>query len=115
MGRTPRIPRELKLRPFTLNEARAAGITLSALRGKSWQRLGSRLYRWNGRAEDTWGVINACRRLLPPSAIFVSRTAAWMHGLDVEATHPVQAAVPREYELRSMSGVQARTGHVFSS
>jgi len=104
MGRTPRIPRQLTLRPFTLNEARAAGITLSALRGKSWQRLGSRLYRWTGRGEDTWGVINACRRLLPSSAVFVGRTAAWMHGLDVEATNPVQVAMSGD--CRSMTGVQ---------
>jgi len=106
MGRTPRIPRELRLRPFTLNEARAAGITLSALRGKSWQRLGSRLYRWTGRSEDAWGVINACRRLLPPSAVFVGRTAAWMHGLDVEATKPIQVALPADCNARSISGVQ---------
>src|SRR5258706_11858488 len=94
MGRTPRIPRGLTLRPFTLDEARAAGITLSALRGKSWQRLGSRLYRWTGRSDDSWGVINACRRLLPSSAGFFGGTAARVDGLGGEAANSVQVALP---------------------
>ena len=34
VARTPRIPPELTRGPFSLEEARAAGLTLSALRGK---------------------------------------------------------------------------------
>jgi hypothetical protein len=45
VGKTPCIPPELTRGPFFLDEARDAGLTLSALSGKSWQRLGAELYR----------------------------------------------------------------------
>ena len=105
MGRTPYIPQELKSGPFSLDEARAAGLSLSALRGKSWQRLGARLYRWQGAGDDTMALIDAFRRALPPSAVFVGRTAAWLHGLEVRATNPVQVAVD---VLESRAGLEVR-------
>jgi len=105
MGRTLRVPPELKRRPFTLDEARAAGLSLSALRGKSWQRVGPRLYRWIGGSEDTWALIAAFQRMLPPSAVFVGRTAAWAHRLDVPPANPVQVAVPA---LESRAGLEVR-------
>lgn len=109
MGRTPRIPPELRLRPFSLDEARAAGITLSALRGKSWRRLGSKMYCWAGRHDDRWGLIHAYRRALPPSAVFAGRTAAWMHGLDVDPAKPaVEVDLPADLHLRPRAGLHVR-------
>lgn len=109
VGRTPRIPLGLKNRPFSLSEARAAGLSLSMLRGKSWQRVGARLYRWVGLGDDTWALIDAVRRTLPASAIFVGRTAAWMHRLDVQPANPVQVAVA---ELESRAGLEVRHSDV---
>jgi very-short-patch-repair endonuclease len=105
VGRTPKIPAELKVRPFSLEEARAAGITLSALRGRSWRRVGHELYRWAGASEDTWHLLSAWQKLLPASSTFVGRTAAWVHGLDVQPANPVQVALPTGLKLRSRLGL----------
>ncbi|TMC39185.1 MAG: DUF559 domain-containing protein [Chloroflexi bacterium] len=82
---------------------------MSALRGKSWQRIGARLYRWKGASEDSWALVDAIRRTLPGSAVFVGRTAAWLHRLDVHPTNPVQVAVA---ELESRAGLEVRQSDV---
>jgi len=103
----PRIPRELTTRPFSLDEARAAGLTLSALRGQAWLRLGSRLYCWRGAASNEgWALLYACHRMLPSEAVFVGRTAAWMHRLNVKVANPVEVAVPMDCNLRSRAGLE---------
>lgn len=43
--------------------------------------------------------------MLPPSAVFVGLTAAWMHGLDVEPASPVEVALPHDSHLRSRAGL----------
>lgn len=108
MARTPRIPPELRLGPFSLEEAKAAGVSPSALRGASWRRLGSGLYRWVGALEDDWTLIKAWQRALPPSAVFAGNTAAWMHGLDVQPAMPIVVALPRYPKLAPRAGVHIR-------
>ena len=103
MGRTPRIPEGLRRRPFTLDEARALGLTPSALRGNSYERIGARLYRCKETPNDPWTLIDAYRRTLPESAVFVGRTAAWLHGVDVQSDNPVQVAVE---SLESRNGLE---------
>lgn len=108
MGKTPCIPPELTRSPFFLDEARHAGLTLSALSGKSWQRLGAELYRWKGQPDDPWLTLSAWRRVLPPETVFVGATAAWLFGLDLEPTNPVEVAVPPSSGLRSRAGLIVR-------
>ena len=105
MARTPRIPIELTRGPFSLDEARAVGITLSALRGRSWERIGARLYRRRQSSDDPWKLIAAVRRTLPPMAAFVGKTAAWLHGLDVQPANPIQVAAET---LESRAGLEVR-------
>ncbi len=107
-GQTPRIPPELTRSPFFLDEARHAGLTLSALSGKSWQRLGAELYRWKELPDDPWLTLSAWRRVLPPDAVFAGATAAWLFGLDLEPTDPVEVAVPPSSGLRSRAGLIVR-------
>src|SRR5213594_2862160 len=104
VGRTPRIPPELTGRPFSLAEARAAGLTHDALRGRSWRRLGSKLYCWVGLRDDTSQLLLAWHLRLP-SAVFTGLTAAWLHHLDVDPRHPVEVAVPQASGVRSRPGV----------
>lgn len=106
MGRTPRVPAALNGRPFSLDEARALGLTPSALRGKSYERVGSRLYALKGVSGDKFGVIQAFARVLPGSAVFIGRTAAWLHGLDLEPTNRVQVALPPPSRLESRAGLE---------
>jgi len=104
----PRIPSELTGRPFSLDEAREAGLTWSALRGKAWRRIGPRLYRLDSLPENPLLALSAWRRVLPPQAVFIGRTAAWLHGLDTEPTKPVEVALPPTYGVRSRPGLTVR-------
>jgi very-short-patch-repair endonuclease len=106
-----RIPLELKRRPFLLAEARAAGISRRELSGRAWRRIGSALYCWSGWREDTWQLLDAWHKRLP-AAVFIGRTAAWLHGLDLSPTHPIEVAVPLASGIRSRPGLVVRRSDV---
>ena len=105
VGKTPCIPPALARGAFTLEEARDAGLTNDALTGKAWHRLGHQLYRSADAAEDPWLTLSAWRRLLPSETVFVGATAAWLCGLKLEPTNPVEVAVPKSYGHRSRAGL----------
>src|SRR5689334_14338737 len=108
MPRKPRIPTELTRTPFSIDEARAAGLSLSALKGRAWRRIGFELYCWTGWREEQWGLLTAWQRLLPDGFVFNARTAAAIHGLDFEAGNPVEVAVATDSALRSQFGLSVR-------
>jgi len=68
--------------------------------------VGSRLYRWSGGPADRWNLIDAFRRDSPASAVFVGRTAAWIHRLDVDPANPVQVSLPADCRLISREGLE---------
>jgi very-short-patch-repair endonuclease len=98
----------LTKRPFSLEEARAAGLSKSALKGKTWQRIGAELYRWAGQRDDHLLTLSAWRRVLPSEAIFAASTAAWLFGLDLKPVDPVEVVVPPSSSLRSRAGLSVR-------
>jgi very-short-patch-repair endonuclease len=106
--KAPSVPRSLTTRPFSLEEARAAGLTKSALKGKAWKRIGAELYRWTRLPEDPLLTISAWQRLLPDEAVFAGATAAWLFGLDLKPTDPVEIVVPPSSSLRSRAGLSVR-------
>ena len=112
VGRTALVPPELRRGPFSLDEARRAGLTLSALRGSTWQRVSARLYRWAALPEDPWLTLAAWRRVLPSDAVFVGATAAWLFGLDFAPTDPVEVAVPASSGIRTRAGLIVRHGKI---
>jgi very-short-patch-repair endonuclease len=115
MGRTPYIPLELTKKPFSLDEARSAGLTLSALKGKAWPRLGAELYCRQGLRADPWELLSAWRRMLPSNAVFAGATAAWIHGLDFQATDPIEIVMPHDSGVRSRPGLSVRHRETRSS
>lgn len=115
MTRTPRIPLELTKKPFSLDEARRAGLTHSSLQGKAWRRLGAELYCWQGMRLDPWLHLSALRQLLPPEAVFAGATAAWMLGLDLVPNDPVEIIVPVGSGIRTRAGLNVRRGEMPSS
>jgi very-short-patch-repair endonuclease len=115
MARTPRIPSELTKKPFSLDEARRAGLTHSSLQGKAWRRLGAELYCWEGLRQDPWLQLSAIHRMLPPEAVFSGATAAWMMGLDLVPNDPVEIIVPVGSGIRSRAGLTVRRGEVLAS
>jgi very-short-patch-repair endonuclease len=108
MARTPCIPRELTKGPFTLEEARAAGLTLSALTGKAWRRMGAELYCLADLREDPWRLLLAWQRSLPAEVVFAGATAAWLFGLDVDPIDPVEIVVPPDSGIRPRVGLAVR-------
>jgi very-short-patch-repair endonuclease len=108
MGRTAYVPDELRSRPFSLEQARAYGLSFSALRGKSWRRIGSGLYCWTGLNDDPWQILAAWRDRLPHGAAFAGLTAAWLHGLGVDPLHPIEVAIPPKSDVRSRPGLLVR-------
>ena len=108
MARSPCVPPGLTRRPFTLQEARSAGLTLSSLRGNAWRRLGAELYCWRGLREDPWLLLSAWQRLLPREGVFAGATAAWLLGLDLDPTHPIEIVLPSTSGIRPRAGLSAR-------
>lgn len=52
------------------------------------------------------------RRRLPASAVFSGRTAAWLHGLDMQACEPVEVTLPRACCISRMKGVSLKRSDV---
>ena len=112
MGRYPSIPDALRRRPFTLAEARDAGLSRKHLSGRSWRRLGSEMYCWTGWLEDPWGLLAAWQRRLPPDAVFAGVTAAWLWRVGANLARPIEAIVPLTSGTRSRPGLTVRRATV---
>ncbi len=108
MARRPRIPPQLTNGPFSLEQARAAGLTHSSLKGRAWRRLGTGLYCWVGVRDNPWMMLTSWMATLPRSAVFSGATAAWMHGLDLDPIHPVEVVVSPQSGIRSRTGLVVR-------
>src|SRR5438067_6192690 len=104
MARPPHIPAALTRGPFTLADARRAGLERWHLEDVCWRRLGPRTYVWAGRPEQASLRLEAALKRLPASATFSGLTAAWLHGLDVNPCDPIEVTVPLD------AGVSARAG-----
>ncbi len=112
VGKAPRIPPELKERPFSLNEAKEAGLTRHSLSGKTWQRISTGLYRWSELPEDPWLTLSAWRRFLPPETVVTGASAAWLFGLDLAPTDPVEIVVPPASGIRTRAGLLVRHSEI---
>lgn len=99
---------EFKLRPFTLDEARDAGLTRHSLRRKTWRRISARLYSWTELPDDLWLTLSAWQRVLPPETVFAGSSAAWLFGLDLQPTNPVEVVVPMSSAIRTRPGLLVR-------
>lgn len=100
------MPAQLRRGPFTLVDARQAGLDRWHLEGTSWQRIGPGTYAWAEHAETPRLKLDAACRRLPPAAVFSGLTAAWLHGLDVAPCNPIEVTIPKG------AGVSARSGMV---
>ena len=108
MAQTPLLPRQLLKGPFTVEEARRAGIDRSHLRGASWTRLGRSTYVWSMLAADPMQALAAALRRLPDGSAFSGLTAAWLHGIDVKPPPPVEVTVPPGAGISMRSGITLR-------
>src|SRR5438132_4200623 len=105
MPRAPRVPVELTRGPFDLEEAGRYGLTRYHLRAASWRSLGNGFYAVREIADWPLVRLAAAVQRLPSAAVFSGRTAAWLHGLDVEPCNPIEATVPFACSLRRLAGI----------
>jgi hypothetical protein len=102
----PFVPGELKSRPFTLEEARLAGLTRQQLRGRSWRRVEHGVYQWAKLADNPLVSLIAIARRLPEAA-FSGCTAGWLHGLDLPPIGPVEVTL-QNFRASNRAGVRLR-------
>ena len=105
MARAPLIPSQLTTGPFTLADARKAGLDRWHLRGSSWRRVAPRTYLWTGLTQTPTLRLSAAHLRLPANAAFSGRTAAWLHGIDIEPCNPIEVTVPKAAGIAARSGL----------
>jgi Protein of unknown function (DUF559) len=106
--RNPFVPRELTRGPFTVADARRAGLARWHLEGASWRRLGPGLYAWAALAETPALRLEAARLRISAAAAFSGKTAAWLHGIDVAPCEPIEAILAGDGEGWERAGVSVR-------
>jgi very-short-patch-repair endonuclease len=94
--------------PFTIADALRAGLDRWHLEGASWRRMGPNVYVWAGLPDSPELKLKAALCRLPAAAIFSGRTAAWLHGLDVEACEPIEVTIPKGMGVWARSGLGVR-------
>jgi hypothetical protein len=99
------VPEELIHDPFSLVEARRAGVTNWQLRGSQWRRLGAGFYVHAKLALGPKVMLQACSRRLPAGAVFSGKTAAWLHGLDMRPDAPIEVTIPCESSVFHRAGM----------
>lgn len=84
------------------------GVSRRQLQGSSYRRLGPGLYRWVGLQESPQLLLATVARRLPLGAAFCGRTAAWLHGLDVEPCKPIEVTIPQTFRSSRRKGASVR-------
>lgn len=108
MGRRPRLPSQLLGGPFTIDDARDAGLDRWHLEGAQWTRLGPSTYLWKELLADPMHKLHGANRRLPVGAAFSGMTAAWLHGIDVKPCDPIEVTVPDDAGVSARAGMELR-------
>lgn len=89
------VPDDLKTIPFTVEQARACGLTHKQLQSASWRRISRGWYRWAGCAMSDDLRLAAVLRMVPPGSAFAGRTAVRLLGIEAPAPGRPEILVPR--------------------
>ena len=98
----------LRRGPFTVADARRAGVRWDRLQTKMWTRLSRGQYAWVGLPQDARLKLEAVARRVPAEYAFSGLTAAWLHGLGIGWTEPIEVTVGRDVPIRARAGVRLR-------
>src|SRR5262252_1168292 len=82
------------------------GIERWHLRASKWQRVGPAIYAPASRVDHTMVRLEAAASRLPAIAAFSGLTAAWLHGMDVDACKPIEVIVPKGNKVSGRSGMR---------
>ena len=103
---TRRIPPELVRRPFTLTEAREAGLSRDNLRNQGWKRIAPSTYAQASAPVSALQLLGVTAKRLPPEAAFSRHTAGWLHGLPLDPCSPIDVTVPAGSAVAARAGVR---------
>jgi very-short-patch-repair endonuclease len=112
MARKALLPQALTHGPFSIEEARRAGVDRRRLEGATWRRIGPAIYLWTGLPDDPMHELEAARRRLPAGAAFSGLTAAWLHGIDVGRSSRVEVTVPLRAGVSGRAGIAVRRSDI---
>jgi len=96
---------------MSIAEAADAGISWWRLQGSDWRRVGPGQYARPSAAGHRTRVAAAWLRL-PEGAAFSGRTAAWLHGLDLKPTDPIEVVAPLRCRISARAGIFLRRAEV---
>lgn len=85
--------------PFTIDQARKAGLTRARLQGPAYQRVMHGVYAPSGSL-DLRTRIEAARLVLPDDAIATGRTALRLRGLDLGSVLPLTFVTKERIRVR---------------
>ena len=105
-----RLPPDPKLcrGPFTVAEARQAGMRWKELQNRQWTRTSRGQYAWSGLPHDSRLKLRAVARRMPARHAFSGLTAAWLWGLDPLWPESIEVTIPRDVPVRARAGVKLR-------
>jgi Protein of unknown function (DUF559) len=82
--RTAHVPDQLRCGPFTTTQAKACGVTPSALRGSSWRSVFRDVWVHIEVPDSREVRLAAVRLVLAEGAFVCGLTASWIYGADVQ-------------------------------
>lgn len=103
MPRAPYVPEQLVKGPFHISDARRLGLSKDHVLGKSWRRLGAGFYALRQISDRPIIKLAAVQQRLP-SGVLSGKTAAWLHGLDLEPIDPVEVTLDAEAKVSRLTG-----------
>jgi len=115
MPRHQEIPEQLKHGPITVAEAERLGFSRQRLRGRNWRRLGVGTYAWSGLEATENDALVALHRRLPRGCVFSGRTAARLHGIDIDGAAAVEVTAPSAVSVRPRPGFAVVTARLDGS
>jgi very-short-patch-repair endonuclease len=102
----PRVP--LLRGPFMVADARRTGMSWDDLQTKIWTRMSRGQYAWTGLPQDARLRLRAVAQRMPGAYAFSGLTGAWLLGLDVSWSEPIEVTVGRDVPVRARAGVRLR-------
>ncbi|HWB68074.1 MAG TPA: hypothetical protein VG708_14720 [Mycobacteriales bacterium] len=101
------VPAHLRDVPFTWAQARAAGLTHSALRSDPWRHVLRDVWAHRDLSDTRAFRLEAAKLVLTPNAVCCGATAAWLFGSDVQriADLDLRVSFPRGKRQRPRAGL----------
>ncbi|HWA67458.1 MAG TPA: DUF559 domain-containing protein, partial [Mycobacteriales bacterium] len=92
---TPNVPVGLTHCPFTTAEARAAGVTTTALAGDEWRHVFREVWVHKSVPDNLTTRIEAAKLVLGQDGFLCGLTAAWIYGVEVQDRRGLQVWMGR--------------------